>query len=163
MLSMDNNDVNDVEPINFSADEHGMDKLISIMVVANADLPNTSTIVSIDEDKMMRSVFDPTEKDVIEGLVGCFTRSNYCNVDDGTSNPFPLVSSSPRIVFTAQNCAHEHMWIDPPHTQIDKYLSHYVKCKKEHPTTTSAVIMVPKWVGGSHGRKHLNGMRLLKE
>ena len=55
------------------------------------------------------------------------------------------------------------MWIDPPHNKLEKYLSHYVKGKKENPATTSAVIVVPRWLGGSPWRKHLIGMRLLKE
>ena len=150
MLSTDDKVVSVVKPLLKGASEHTDGVCLAIEVVADL-VPNTTLVPSDDDEVvMLRSVFDPIEKQLMESLTGKFTRSNYCNVDDGIHNPFPLTSSSPRMVFTSQSCAHEHMWIDPPHNQIEKYLAHYAKCKSEYPATTSAVVMVPRWVGGSH-------------
>ena len=106
-----------------------------------------------DETSMMNSCFDVTELDYFQSKTGAFSRSNYCNVEN--DSPFPLVSSSPRIAFAAQSCAGHHMWIDPPHDKIENYMQHYVKGKKENPASTSAVIIIPRWQGGPHWRRHL--------
>ena len=55
------------------------------------------------------------------------------------------------------------MWIDLPHNKVENYLQHYVKGKKENPASTSAVIIIPRWQGGSHWRRHSKGMYLIKE
>ena len=117
--------------------------------------------VTLDETSMLSSCFDVKELEWFISLTGMFSRSNYCNVDDDST--FSLVSSSPRIAFDAQSCKGQHMWIDTPFNKLEKYLAHYVAGKKEQPATTSAVIIVPRWLGGSHWRRHLAGMYLIKE
>ena len=60
-------------------------------------------------------------------------------------------------------CEGQHVWLDPPHNKIFVMINHYLECKAKAPQTTSACIVVPRWVGGSPWRKLLKGMRLLHE
>jgi len=82
-----------------------------------------------------------------------FTHSSYCN---------PL-TGLPSVSFENTDCCGQHTWLDPPPNRIESALAHYVACKKKDPMNTSACILVPRYEGGSHWRRHLQGMRLLHE
>jgi len=84
---------------------------------------------------------------------GQFTLTSYCN-------PF---TSLPNVSFESRDCCGQHVWLDPPPNRLESALAHYASCKKKSPLTTSACILVPRHEGGSHWRRHLQGMRLLCE
>ena len=69
----------------------------------------------------------------------------------------------PKQSFTKMDCQGHHVWLDPAPNRVFHMLTHYKECKDKAPSTTSAVIVVPRWNGGSAWRKQLSGMRLLQE
>ena len=69
----------------------------------------------------------------------------------------------PKLSFTKTDCQGHHVWLDPAPNRVYHMLAHYKECKDRAPATTSAVIVVPRWNGGSAWRKQLSGMRLLQE
>ena len=72
-------------------------------------------------------------------------------------------SSLPRTPFLKEDCRGHHIWADPPPNKIFHVLSHINEERARAPTTTSACILVPRWIGGSAWRKGLKGWRLLHE
>ena len=55
------------------------------------------------------------------------------------------------------------MWMDIAPSKLFKALTVYKEQKALAPKTTSLVVVVPRWKGGSPWRKLMQGMRLLHE
>ncbi len=97
----------------------------------------------------------------LESRTGKVFTLDACCDDDGSNR---LVDSwcCPTQPFTQADCAGYHVWLAPPVRQLHSYIAHYLDCKRQHPATTSACILVPKWRKGKHAAL-LKGMRLLQE
>ena len=63
----------------------------------------------------------------------------------------------------AEPLAGNHMWMDIAPSKLFKALTVYKEQKALAPKTTSLVVVVPRWKGGSPWRKLMQGMRLLHE
>ena len=65
--------------------------------------------------------------------------------------------------FLEYDCTHHHVWINPPFQFkiMQRILQHYLRCKANAPTTTSACILLPEWTL-SYLSKYLMGMKCIK-
>ena len=48
-----------------------------------------------------------------------------------------------QAAFIQADLAGQHIIIDCSHSQVDAYMQHYQRCKRDHPLTTSACFLVP--------------------
>ena len=81
-----------------------------------------------------------------------------CHILDKSVAPMDLARPSVEDTY-----ARHHVLLTPVHNRIFHSLSKYLADKGQAPSETSAVILVPRWVGGSPWRKLMQGMRLLHE
>ena len=58
--------------------------------------------------------------------------AQYCSLDNN---------------FLDYDCIHHHVWINPPFKNqcMHQIILHYLKCKRQAPSTTSACILLPVW------------------
>ena len=90
-----------------------------------------------------------------------FTLDACCN-DDG-SNAHCARFCSPRDSFLSlSSLAGQHVWMNPPYSNISAFLRHYLQLKMLSPHSVSGCFVVPKWLG-QRWRKLLTGMQLLKQ
>ena len=109
-------------------------------------------------------MFMPIEFSRWENVVGKkVTYDTSCNREFADAVLMSPNVSPLRVWFNKSDCGGCHVWLDPPDNKLHQMISHYKECKLKAPTTTSACIVVPRWVGGSAWRRLLRGMRLLHE
>lgn len=108
-------------------------------------------------DRMIR----PAEFRYLESLT-CQTFTWDACTDDSGSNSLCALSTSPSQSFLSADCSGHHIWLNPPFGAIEVFLKHYLQCKARAPATTSAGILVPKWLNASY-RHLLSGMTKLHE
>jgi len=126
-----------------------------IVVPSAREVPPSEVCVTVT-DAVKDLGLERLDSSVVAGWqksTGVFTSSSYCN---------PL-TGLPGVSFASKDCSGHHVLIDPPPNRMEQHLAHYVACKNSKPESTSACIMVPRYEGGSHWRRHLQGMRLLHE
>ena len=105
------NDVVDLS-LDFAMVQQGQQSVHAVFDLTNKSVtPNVvveSNVTQLNEKtSVMNSCFVVMELDYFQYKTGAFARSYYCHVENDSL--FPLVSSSPRIAFTAQPCAGHHM------------------------------------------------------
>lgn len=87
-----------------------------------------------------------------------FSFDAACN-DEG-SNAHCATFACPKRSFFKSDVGGHHVWLNPPHGQLQYWVKHYQRCKAARPFDTSAVIIAPK---GSLSGKLTTGMTLLQE
>jgi len=86
-------------------------------------------------------IFNRAEFEVIDGLVGPFT-VDICASPNNAQVPRYFTRASSCL---GQDLSGETVWCNPPWVGIADIVSHYKKCKKRSPTSTSSVFVVPAW------------------
>jgi hypothetical protein len=80
---------------------------------------------------------------VLEQRFGPFTVDAACD-NDGYNAQVSTKFFCPSRSFLTSDIAGESVWLNPPLQQACNFISHYLRCKRTSPTTTSAVIILPK-------------------
>ena len=103
-----------------------------------------------DETKRVR--FDTSDRMILpplfselEEITMPFTLEACAN--DSGDNASCKDFCSPSNSFLQKDCSGHHVWINPPFKwKVAKaFLEHYLKCKDQAPTTTSACVMLPEY------------------
>ena len=109
-------------------------------------------------------ILDGTIFTALETQVGkLFQLNTNCNSFVKSSSACSSVPSSSSSLNLDKTYARHHVLLTPVYNKIWHCLSKYKDEKGKAPSTTSSVILVPRWVGGSPWRKLMQGMRLLQE
>ena len=79
----------------------------------------------------------------LQDLHGTFTIDAAC--DDQGCNAQVTPFYSPSRSFLSAEVAGHQVWLHPPPSHASEFIEHYLSSKAASPSTTSAVIVVPKW------------------
>ena len=87
-------------------------------------------------------MFDRGEFLRLNNAYGPFTL-DACADDGGSTAQVHSHYNSPSRCFLRANAADHSVWLFPPVDQAAAFVRHYLECKQQAPTSTSAVIVVP--------------------
>ena len=85
----------------------------------------------------------------IQRQVGRTFTLDACANDSG-DNALCARYCSPQQSFLERSLAGEHVWINPPFSNIRAFIDHYLAEKRRHPQTTSGCLLVPDWRQAQH-------------
>jgi len=90
-----------------------------------------------------------------------FTLDCACN-ESGSNALCPAFLSLTGQNYFETDLSGETNWINPPFSEIEKWVQHYIECKRSDPVNTSACFVIPKWASAVQLMQQ-SGFELVKE
>jgi transposase InsO family protein len=94
-------------------------------------------------------MFDREEFNRLSAQYGPFTVDAAADTNGNNAHVTAHYYSSASSFLDA-DIAGEKVWCNPPFAHAADFISHYLSCKSEAPTTTSGLFILPKWNRWSH-------------